>query len=103
MQKTATGKLRWLPNDFLRQELDDTLIAICGYLDEKVEEERIARRLGLMAVSPYTDKGFDIYKYWPIAGDDEINKQSEANKKATLLQKLRQHKVEEQKKQNASN
>lgn len=104
MQKTATGRLRWLPEDFLRQELDDTLLAISDYLDEKIDDERIARRLGLMAVSPYTDKSFDIFKYWPIVGDDEIKKQSNDHNRQKLLNKLRQFKLEErQKKQNASN
>jgi hypothetical protein len=100
VQEVATGRLKWLPDDFLRQDLDDTLIAIKGHFDERTEDERIFRRLGLMSIGPYVDKSFDIYKYWPIHGDEDAGKQQ----RSTLLQKLRQHRLEEQqKKQNASN
>lgn len=87
MQKTVTGKLRWLPDYFLLQTLKDTLIAVEGYLDEQDEQERQLRRHANFCVSPYVDKGFQIEKFWPIRGDEilKIQQTREQRMKAKLL------------------
>lgn len=90
-----------MPDEFLRQDFEDTIIAINGYIEEKIDEERIFRRLGVMAVSPYVDKNFDIYKYWPIANDEELSKGIKDAHHDRLLSKLRRMRLEDQqKKQN---
>jgi hypothetical protein len=90
------GRLKWTPETFYTATYEDSIDAINGHLEEKADDERIARRLGLMAISPYIKEDFDIYKHWPIVGDDQTKRQS-------LLQRLRDHKLkEQQKKMNGS-
>lgn len=87
MQKTVTGGLKWRKEEFLLETLEDTLIAVEGYLDERDETERVLRRHANFCVAPYVEKGFQIEKHWPIRGDEqlEIQKSKDDRLRAKLL------------------
>lgn len=93
------GRVKWTPDVFYRATIEDTWFAISGHFKERTDDERIFRRLGMMAVSPYVDKKFDIYKHWPIAGDEEIKQGAKKHQKERMHQRLRELKLRDIKKQ----
>jgi hypothetical protein len=100
LQKTVTGKLRWLPEYFLLETLENTLIAVDGYLDEQDEQERQLRRHANFCISPYVDKNFSIERYWPIRGDVHIKQQQ--TKEQRIQAKLLAYRQKAQSKKNGN-
>jgi hypothetical protein len=93
--KWAGGRLKWDEEKFLSASVEFTFLSIDGYMDERIDEERIFRRHGLLIASPWTEKGFNIYKYWPIAKDDNTKEGLKQNQREKQLEKLRKFKEQE--------
>lgn len=83
------------------QTLEDTVLAVEGYFDDRDDYERMLRRHANFCVSPYVDKGFMIEKYWTIRGD-EVLKQQKTSEERHRAKLLRFKQLEAQRKANAN-
>lgn len=86
-----------MPVQFFEQELTDTLEAINGYYDERIDTERITRRQTVLTLSALvgSDHLPEVSELWPIAGDKEMEKESKNRISQRLLDTLKKKREEE--------
>lgn len=80
MKREAFGEIGLTPEVFYKMAPSDYALLVEGHNKKRIYEQRLLREAVFRIVSPWLSKVPDIFRWWPIEGDDEIKKLIEKEK-----------------------